>query len=252
MLRRAPSWAPHADPRSGPRKNPHRPARPWPPQGSLLLLLLATRYWLTVLITVGRAESIRTPSDHLLKRRSSGIRTIRSLRLRHTTRCHREAFPLPAPPSAAPACQRAAPVPEPAEPTSPADTVSRLRGRVDCAPRPLGANAWKNSLRSPGRRSRPHRSASGTPSVYYDATTMSSSSSWVALRVPARLTAMGPCEQESYCTRTVELCQVSLGAVACCDAITRGSRSSSEKSLSASAPILSNTRSGGVSRGNGA
>ena len=62
---------------------------------------------------------------------------------------------------------------------------------------------------------------------------------------------MGPCEQEDYYTQKVKLCQA-IDAADCCDATTRGTRSSSEKSLSASAPMLSNTRSGGAPSGTGA
>lgn len=66
----------------------------------------------------------------------------------------------------------------------------------------------KSSTRSPGGRSAPHRSTLGTPSVYYDTITMSSRVARGALCIPARLTAMGPCEQEEYCTRFAQLCQV--------------------------------------------
>jgi hypothetical protein len=61
------------------------------------------------------------------------------------------------------------------------------------------ATRRKNGLRSPARRSPPHRPASGTPSLYYDNATMSSSVSWSAIRAPARLTAMGPREQDNKC-----------------------------------------------------
>jgi hypothetical protein len=53
-----------------------------------------------------------------------------------------------------------------------------------CALRSLRGDAAKNSTRSPGRRSTPHRSPLGTPSLYFDTTTMSSKMSWVALHAP--------------------------------------------------------------------
>jgi hypothetical protein len=52
--------------------------------------------------------------------------------------------------------------------------MSRVEAQCHCALHSLRSDAPKNCLRSPARRSTPHPSTSGTPSVYYASTTMSS------------------------------------------------------------------------------
>ena len=89
-----------------------------------------------------------------------------------------------------------------------------------CALHSLRRDAAKNSTRSLGRRSTPHRSPLGTPSLYYDTSTMSSKMSWVALRAPAARRRWVRCEQESNYARIVRLCQA-VGAATCRAATTR-------------------------------
>jgi hypothetical protein len=112
-------------------------------------------------------------------------------------RCGSAASPAPA---GRPYHARGSLLAEPANATPPFATLSRVWHRVigDSAVPPRRRDV-KNGLRSPARRSPPHRPASGTPSLYYDNATMSSSVSWSAIRAPARLTAMGPREQDNKC-----------------------------------------------------
>jgi hypothetical protein len=250
------------------------------PSGVLLLRVMATRV-LADLLLLGESNPGHSPRQPPVRRRA-GMPPIRSLRLRHTTPWHTilPGRTLPQPP-AAPACQRARSrspgkprhgrcglhrFTRPIRPPVPRSGVAPLRSpqslpyvrprvkgsvRRHCALHSLGRDAPRNCLRSPARRSKPHPPTSGTPSVYYAITTMSSRMSWVALRAPARSTAMGPWKQDDYCTRSARLCQAT-GAAACRDARAYRSRSNSEKSLSASAAMLWKTTSGGVSWGNGA
>jgi hypothetical protein len=178
----------------------------------------------------GRAKGI-LPGRTLLSKDGTPASILRSLRLRHPTGSPGGVRPCGSPPTSppAPACQRAAPravttsdrpmrqcrFTRSIRPPVPHSGVAPRRARK-CYPafrhpvkgwaqgywglcRSPAATRRKNGLRSPARRSPPHRPASGTPSLYYDNATMSSSVSWSAIRAPARLTAMGPREQDNKC-----------------------------------------------------
>ena len=177
---------------------------------------MATRVLCADVLAVGRAEAILAPQAQARKPvpRTS---ILRSLRLRHTTPGSAKP-PLhnkestPAPPSAAPACQRAPPRGEttsarllrhcrftrsirpPVPPRGslltgarkaypPPATLSRLRVRVIafCSFPAEVTRSWTGP-RFPGRRSVPHPATLGTPSVYLDNATMSSRLPRAALR----------------------------------------------------------------------
>ncbi len=170
------------------------------------------------------------------------MRSVRSLRLRHTTRwptapsspeetvpsvrcaslstCYpvrrdnlgtaAAALPLHPPHPAARSTLGGRSSPEPAKPTVASPPCQGLEAQWHCALHSVRSDAPKNCLRSPARRSTPHPSTSGTPSVYYVIATMSSRMSRVALRAPARSAAMGPRKQDDNCTTIEELCQATV------------------------------------------
>jgi hypothetical protein len=173
--------------------------RRWPHNGVLVLRVMATRhYWLAV--AVCESKVVSQPPQVSPRR----YPTLRSLRLRHPTRCLagsvaappirplRQLVNVPGPArrdslGTADAAPAASPAPSghpfhargsllsgarKAYRTS--DPMSRVGTRYRCALHSLGRDASRNCLRSPARRSTPHPSTSGTPSVYYVITTMSS------------------------------------------------------------------------------
>ena len=190
-----------------------------------------------LLLWASRMRSWPQPGSRKSPHRAS---TLRSLRLRHTTRCPAAPVPQrPAPhPSAAPACQRAAPravttsarpmrhlplhplhpaarstlggrsSPEPAKPTVAPATLSRVGHGAIALCVPSEGTRQRTVSGLPGDAPRrihqlrePHQFTT-TPLL------CQVGCRWVALRAPARSTAMDPCEQDDYCTRMARLCQV--------------------------------------------
>jgi hypothetical protein len=118
--------------------------------------------------------------------------------------------------------------PEPAKLTLPPATLSRLGARTIAFCYSLGGDALEQRSRFPRETLRVASSNLGNSISLLRHHYYVKQNAFGHEERPARSTAMDPREQDGYSTRMVELCQVSLSAVDCCDGRVPGLPSRSE------------------------